>query len=106
MKLSDKQFQSACEVIAKDTFKFMKRKLTRQLNIISKGDPNRVDVNTVVNIIIASCGILDGNMITIAASIFKGITGDNINMNKLLLTHNTTLMKFVDSVEDKKEKLN
>src|SRR5690242_10316936 len=104
MKLSDKQFQDTCSIIAKDTFNFMKRKLTRQLNILSKGDPKLIDTNTVVNIIIATCGVLDGNMINTARTIFKGTMGYDIDLDKLLLTHQSTLMKMINMNE--KEKLN
>jgi hypothetical protein len=101
MKLSDKQFQDICTIISKDTFAFMKRKLTRQLNIVSKGDPKQIDTDTVINIIVATLAVLDGNMLTTCKTLFKGMNGYDISMEKLLLSHHKTMMKMLDSVEEK-----
>lgn len=101
MKLKDEVFQSTCEKISRDSFKIIKRKITKELDSLSKGNPKIIDENTVVNIILTSLALLDGNMMIVCRNICK-----NLNMEKLLSSHQTLMKKVIADNPVKKEMSN
>jgi hypothetical protein len=84
MKLSDDQFKKVCEIISQNVFKYMKRKIQREFNILSNGNTKLIDVNTIINIVITSLAILDGNIINTCRNVYKAIYDSDIDMKKLL----------------------
>lgn len=96
MKLSDAQHKKVCSKLSEDIFKYMKRKIQRELNILSKGNPKLVDVNTVINITISSLGLLDGNIINVCRNVYKGIIGEEIDMKKLLALHQHVISQVTE----------
>lgn len=105
MKLTDEQFKKVCEKLSQDIFKYMKRKISRELNILSKGNPKLIDVNTMVNVTITSLGILDGNMINVCRNVYKGIYSEEIDIKKLLALHQHIINQMIE-VHSCKETLN
>lgn len=105
MKLTDEQFKKVCKKLSRDIFKYMKRKISSELNILSKGNPKLIDVNTTVNVIITSLGILDGNMINICRKVYKGINSEEIDIKKLLTLHQHIINQMLE-VHSCKEILN
>lgn len=96
MKLSEKVFKNTCEKLSEDFFKYIKRKITRELNILSKGNAKLIDINTTVNIIIHSLGVSDGNIINMCRNIYEGIKGHEIDMEKLLTLHQEIINEILD----------
>lgn len=101
MKVSDDKFREVCEKISRESYKIFKRKITRELDSLSKGNPKLIDENTVVNIILTSLALLDGNMIIICKNICK-----NLNMEKLLKSHSVLMEKVINEAPLQKEKVN
>jgi hypothetical protein len=98
MKVSDEKFQQVCEKISRESYKIFKRKITRELDSLSKGNPKLIDENTVVNIILTSLALLDGNMIIVCRNICK-----NLNMEKLLKSHQILMQKVIMENPPQKE---
>lgn len=96
MKLPPDEFQKICEKISKNSFKYMKRKIQNELDSLKKHYPH-IDSNVIISIIINSLGILDGNIIHICKTIHKGIHQDDINIEKLLETHQRIINETIET---------
>lgn len=91
MQLSDDKFKDICEKISQESYKFFKRKIKRELESLSKGNLKLIDENTIVNVVITSLALLDGNMMIVCKNMCK-----NLNMKKVLASHQAIFEKLIN----------
>lgn len=96
MKISEKVFQDTCQKLSQDFFKYMKKKIIKELNILSNGNAKVIDVNETISITIHCLGIADGNIINMCRDIYKGIKGQEINIEKLLELHQIVINQILN----------
>lgn len=101
IKLTDEQFKVICEKVSKDSFKFMKKKITKELETVSKGNTKLIDSNTALNVVITSTSILSGNMLNLCKIICK-----DVNIEKLWALHNTIINSYIDDNPTDKDTIN
>jgi len=106
-KLSDKEIKSTSDAIARTTFDFMKRKLTRQLDNLYKGD-HHPDYNDIVNITTMALAQLDTNMLILTRKAFETATNSKMNFSLMMHYYMQDVMSILEQDERKqlKEKMN
>lgn len=106
-KLSDREMQDCVQRIAEPSFKFIRKKIERELDYIYKND-SVPDINDIVNIMIMSLANTDTNILMMMRNIFKKITGSDMDFPLAMKLYIDDIMSILhkDEISRLKEKMN